>query len=111
MPEAVDVDARTKTENQLAEIWGQCLHVKAESMPRETLFNDLGGNSIQAVQVIFKANRRWTGLNLGIDVMAAGQSDKPTLRSVAEYIDRALNPVALPLDVADGEKEETQTKL
>ena len=108
MPKAGDVDERTETEKSLAEIWAQHLPTSADSLPRDTSFYDMGGNSIMAVQILPKINRKWQGANLQMSVMAAGQ---PTLKSVGRYIDRSLNPVGLRLDTAAGEEEEEQSEL
>lgn len=108
MPKATDVDARTNTEKEIAEIWCQHLTMTADSVPRETSFYDLGGNSIMSVQIISKINRKWQDTNLPMRVMASGQ---PTLKSVGSYIDRSLDPVGLRLDVAAGEEEEQQAEL
>ncbi|KAI7050859.1 hypothetical protein KC352_g45727, partial [Hortaea werneckii] len=89
MPKAGDVDSRTDTEKDLAEIWSQHLPATADSLPRESSFYDLGGNSIMSVQIVPKINRKWQGVNVPMSVMAAGQ---PTLKSVGRYIDRSLNP-------------------
>ncbi|TKA82073.1 hypothetical protein B0A55_01519 [Friedmanniomyces simplex] len=104
MSVAADVDSRTETEQQLAEVWAQHLLATAESIPRETSFYDLGGNSIMAVQIVPKVNKRWQGVNLRMDVMAGGQ---PTLKSVARSIDRSLKPV----DAVAGEEDEPQAEL
>ncbi|RMY65009.1 hypothetical protein D0864_12208 [Hortaea werneckii] len=108
MPKAGDVDSRTDTEKELAEIWSQHLPATADSLPRESSFYDLGGNSIMSVQIVPKINRKWQGVNVPMSVMAAGQ---PTLKSVGRYIDRSLNPVGLRLDAAAGEEEEQQAEL
>ncbi|KAK5125737.1 hypothetical protein LTR85_012011 [Meristemomyces frigidus] len=108
MPKASDVDARTETEKELADIWSQHLPTTSDSVPRETSFYDLGGNSIMSVQIIPKINRRWQGANIPMSVMAAGN---PTLKSVGRYIDRSLDPVALRMDTAAGEEEEQQLEL
>ncbi|KAK5132690.1 hypothetical protein LTR08_008734 [Meristemomyces frigidus] len=108
MPKAEDVDARTDTEKELADIWSQHLPTTSESVPRETSFYDLGGNSIMSVQIIPKINRRWEGANIPMSVMAAGT---PTLRSVGRYIDRSMNPMGLRLDAVPGEEEEQQAEL
>ncbi|TKA28352.1 hypothetical protein B0A50_03819 [Salinomyces thailandicus] len=108
MPKAEDVDSRTDTEKNLAQIWSQHLPATADSLPRETSFYDLGGNSIMSVQIVPKINRKWQGVNVPMSVMAAGQ---PTLKSVGRYIDRSLDPVGLRLDAAAGEEEEQQVEL
>merc|ERR1712070_484228 len=108
MPKAGDVDSRTDTEKDLAEIWSQHLPATADSLPRESSFYDLGGNSIMSVQIVPKINRKWQGVNVPMSVMAAGQ---PTLKSVGRYIDRSLNPVGLRLDAAAGDEEEQQVEL
>ena len=108
MPKAHDVESRTETERELADIWCQYLLATPNSLPRETSFYDLGGNSIMSVQIIPKINRRWEGVNVPMSLMAAGQ---PTLKSVGRYIDRSLDPVGLRLDAATGEEEEQQAEL
>ncbi|KAK4619418.1 L-2-aminoadipate reductase large subunit [Fulvia fulva] len=106
VPTAGDISSRTETEKSLAEIWAS--HLKArnhtsETLPRETSFYDLGGDSIMTVQIVPKINRKWQGANVPMSVMAGGQ---PTLKSVARYIDRSLNPVGLRLDVAEEQDEQ-----
>ncbi|EME41301.1 hypothetical protein DOTSEDRAFT_81657 [Dothistroma septosporum NZE10] len=107
VPTAGDIGSRTETEKSLAEIWAY--HLKArnhtsETLPRDTSFYDLGGDSIMTVQIVPKINRKWQGVNVPMSVMAGGQ---PTLKNVARYIDRSLNPVGLRLDVGE-EKDEQQ---
>ncbi|KAK4542185.1 hypothetical protein LTR36_007032 [Oleoguttula mirabilis] len=108
MPKASDVDARTETEKELANIWSQYLPTTSDSVPRETSFYDLGGNSIMSVQIIPRINARWQDANIPMSVMASGQ---PTLKSVGRYIDRSLDPVGLRLDAVAGEEEEQQLEL
>jgi len=108
MPKAEDMDSRTETEKELAAIWSQHLPTTADSLPRETSFYDLGGNSIMSVQIVPKINRHWEGVNVPMSVMAAGQ---PTLKSVGRYIDRSLDPVGLRLDALAGDEEEQQAEL
>ena len=103
LSKASDLDHRTKTEIQLAQIWAHHLHVDAESLARHADFNDLGGHSLISVQVVTKINRHWEGANVPISLFTTG---KPTLRSVARFIDRSLDPVGLRLDAAEGEEEE-----
>ena len=103
---ATDLDSRTATENALAEIWAR--HIPrhtAETLPRDVKFEDLGGNSIMAVQIIPKINRRWTDANVPMSAMTSKQ---PTLRKLARYIDRSLDPVGLRMDAADGDEDEDQ---
>lgn len=108
MPKASDVESRTDTEKDLADIWSQHLPTTSDSVPRDTSFYDLGGNSIMSVQIIPKINRRWQGANIPMSVMAAGQ---PTLKSVGRYIDRSLDPLGLRMDTTAGEEEEQQFEL
>lgn len=107
MPKAADVDARTETEKSLAELWSKHLGTTPESLARDTSFYDLGGNSLMTVQILPKINRHWQGANIPMSVMV----DNPTLKSVAGYIDRSLDPVALRLDATAGEDEERQAEL
>lgn len=109
MPKAVDIDSRTETESALADIWASHLKTRnhtSETLPRETSFYDLGGDSIMTVQIVPKINRRWQGANVPMSVMAGGQ---PTLKSVARFIDRTLDPVGLRLDATE-ETDEQQTE-
>nr|POE89759.1 l-2-aminoadipate reductase large subunit [Quercus suber] len=110
MPRATDIDSRTETETALAEIWASYLKKRnhsAETLPRDTSFYDLGGDSIMTVQIVPKINRRWEGVNVPMSVMTI----QPTLKSVARFIDRSLDPVGLRLDVNAREEEETQAVL
>ncbi|KAF2765348.1 large subunit of alpha-aminoadipate reductase [Teratosphaeria nubilosa] len=108
MPKAEDVESRTETEKELANIWAQHLPTTADAVSRDTSFYDMGGNSIMSVQIVPKINKRWQGVNVPMSIMAAGQ---PTLKSVGRYIDRSLDPVGLRLDVQAGEDEEQQAEL
>lgn len=104
IPKATDLASRTPTEATLAEIWAT--HLKArnhtsETLPRDTSFYDLGGDSIMSVQIVPKINRQWQGANVPMSVMAGRN---PTLKSVARYIDNTLNPSSG--GQADAEPEE-----
>ncbi|CAK4031889.1 L-aminoadipate-semialdehyde dehydrogenase large subunit [Lecanosticta acicola] len=106
MPKAVDIESRTETESALAEIWA--FHLKSrnhtsDTLPRDTSFYDLGGDSIMSVQIVPKINKKWQGANVPMSVMAGGQ---PTLKSVARYIDRTLDPVGLRLDTTEENDEQ-----
>ncbi|KAK0846243.1 large subunit of alpha-aminoadipate reductase [Friedmanniomyces endolithicus] len=104
MSVADDIDERTNTEQEVAEVWAQLLPATSESIPRETPFYDLGGNSIMAVQIVPKINKRWQGVNLPIGVMAGGQ---PTLKSVARSIDKSLGS---HVDAETGEEDGSHTE-
>ncbi|KAI5356962.1 Putative AMP-dependent synthetase/ligase, phosphopantetheine binding ACP domain, AMP-binding protein [Septoria linicola] len=109
LPDATDLDKRTNTETELAKIWAEHLKTRnhtSETLPRDTSFYDLGGDSIMTVQIVPKINRKWQGINVPMSVMAAGQ---PTLEKVAKYIDRSLDPVGLRLDAADDDEDVEQT--
>jgi len=100
MPKAADIDSRTETESALADIWASQLRSRnhtAETLPRETSFYDLGGDSIMTVQIVSKINRRWHGLTLPMSVMVVN----PTLKTVAAAIDRSVNPEQLRLDTTE----------
>ncbi|KAK5169408.1 large subunit of alpha-aminoadipate reductase [Saxophila tyrrhenica] len=103
---ASDLDARTETEQALADIWAFHLpRHTTDTLPRDAKFEDLGGNSIMAVQILPKINKRWHGANVPMSAMTSKQ---PTLRKLARYIDRSLDPVGLRMDVAEAEDEEDQ---
>ncbi len=105
---ATDLDVRTDTENGLADIWAFHLprHTNA-TLPRDAKFEDLGGNSIMAVQILPKINKRWQGANIPMSAMTSKQL---TLRKLARYIDRSLDPVGLRMDTAENEDEEDQAE-
>lgn len=103
---ATDLDARTDTESALADIWAMHLpRHSADTLPRDAKFEDMGGNSIMAVQILPKINKRWQGANVPMSEMTAKQ---PTLRKLARYIDRSLDPVGLRMDAAEGDEDEEQ---
>lgn len=103
---ASDLDSRTETEHALAEIWAHHLpRLTPDAVPRDTKFEDLGGNSIMAVQILPKINKHWNGANVPMSEMASKQ---PTLRKLARYIDRSLDPVTLRMDAAAGDEDEDQ---
>ena len=103
---ASDLDSRTETEHALAEIWAYHLpRQTAETLPRDAKFEDLGGNSIIAVQILPKINKRWSDANVPMSEMTSKQ---PTLRKLAKYIDRSLDPVGLRMDAADSDDDEEQ---
>lgn len=108
MSRATDLEDRTETEKALADIWAYHLpRHTAETLPRDAKFDDLGGHSIAAVQILSKINRHWNGANVPMGEMTSKQ---PTLRKLARYIDRSLNPVDLRMDVekAAGEEDEEE---
>ena len=108
MSKAPDIDSRTETENALAEIWAFHLpRQTAETLPREAKFEDLGGNSIMAVQILPKINKRWNGANVPMSEMTAKQ---PTLKKLARYIDRSLDPVGLRMDAVESDEDEEQAE-
>jgi L-aminoadipate-semialdehyde dehydrogenase len=109
LPQATDLDKRTNTEAELAKIWAEHLKTRnhtADTLPRETSFYDLGGDSIMTVQIVPKINRKWAGINVPMSIMASGQ---PTLEKVARYIDRSLDPIGLRMDTAEEEDIEQTT--
>lgn len=104
-PKAEDLHTRTETESKLADLWAEQLKQNADTLSRDVDFNALGGNSIMSIQIISKINKKWEGVNVPISIMSARQ---PTLKSVARYIDRSLDPVGLRLDAEVGQDEEEQ---
>ncbi|GAB7363015.1 hypothetical protein MBLNU230_g3309t1 [Neophaeotheca triangularis] len=103
-PKATDLESRTKTEQELAEIWSQYLPNKdPDSLSRDTSFFDLGGDSIMTVQILPKIKRKWD-VQLATSVM----SRQPTLKKVAREIDRSINPVDMRLDTVTQDAEEPE---
>ena len=101
---ASDLDSRTETENALAELWAFYLpRQTAETLPREMKFEDLGGNSIMAVQILPKINKRWQGINVPIAGMTS-----TTLKKQARFIDRSLDPRGQRMDAVQGDEDEEQ---
>lgn len=97
---------RTETEKVLAEIWA--LHLRsyaADSIPSNTPFFDLGGNSIAAVQIPSQIRKKWPDVSVPVSAI----SKNPTLQQLAADIDRSLDPVGMRLDaqgLASADQEE-----
>ena len=103
---ATDLDSRTQTESALAGIWAFHLPLhSAETLPRDTKFEDLGGNSMMVVQILPKINKRWNTINVPMSEMTSKQ---PTLRKLARFIDKSLNPVGMRMDAEDADDDEEQ---
>ncbi|KAK6439710.1 large subunit of alpha-aminoadipate reductase [Oleoguttula sp. CCFEE 5521] len=101
---ASDLAARTDTESKLAAIWARYLGQPAESLQRDASFFDIGGNSIMTVQIVPKINKAFAGVNIPMHLMTR----EPTLKKVAQFIDRSLNPVDLRLDAVAGDEEQPE---
>jgi len=93
--QAQDVSDRTETEKTLAAIWASHLGSYApESIPVDTPFFDLGGNSIATVQIPSQIRKIWPDINIPISAITRN----PTLAQLAADIDRSLDPVGLRFD-------------
>ena len=75
----------TETEKEVASIWGSLIPTIDERTisPDDSFFN-IGGHSILAQQMLFKVNRKWTGLNINMSVIF----QNPTLKAFAAQIQR-----------------------
>jgi len=77
------VAAATPTEESLVEIWQQLL--RRERIGVTTSFFDLGGHSLLATRAVNAMRQRFE-----IDIPLRVLFERPTVRSLAEYIDMAL---------------------
>lgn len=75
----------SETEKEVASIWGSLIPTIDERTisPADSFFN-IGGHSILAQQMLFKVNRKWTGLNINMSVIF----QNPTLKAFAAQIQR-----------------------
>ncbi len=87
MPVAV---TRAEAERALAEIWREA--VGAEPATWEQNFFEAGGDSLAAVQVVARINRRF-----GTELTVAAFLDQPTVAAVAARVARAETPVEAPV--------------
>lgn len=73
------------TEKEVASIWGSLIAtVDERTISPDDSFFDIGGHSILAQQMLFKVNRKWTGLNINMSLIF----QNPTLKAFAAQIDR-----------------------
>ena len=75
---------RTQIEESLSEIWSQVLSIKPIGVYDN--FFDLGGNSLLAIQVIFKAREFFQ-----IEIPIVALFDTQTIASLAEFINAAIS--------------------
>lgn len=74
-----------ETEKEVASIWGSLIAtVDERTISPDDSFFDIGGHSILAQQLLFKVNRKWTGLNINMSVIF----QNPTLKAFSAQIDR-----------------------
>jgi L-aminoadipate-semialdehyde dehydrogenase len=76
------------TEKEVASIWGSLIPtIDERTISPDDSFFDIGGHSILAQQMLFKVNRKWTGLNINMSVVFQNSS----LKAFAAQIDRRLS--------------------
>lgn len=101
-----DTTKHTETEKALAEIWASFIRgQKADTLPANVGFYDIGGNSIIGVQMPNMIRKKWPDVSIPISSI----SRSPTLRQLAAEIDQSLDPVGLRLDAGSqltGNQEE-----
>jgi amino acid adenylation domain-containing protein/thioester reductase-like protein len=92
------VSPRTPIETQLAEIWAQILGISQIGI--EDNFFEMGGDSLRAVQLIFKVREAFQ-----IDLPMVTLFDSPTISQFAEAVNSALgsHPVATSDDTTVAE--------
>jgi len=75
-------------EKQVASIWGSLIPtIDERTISPDDSFFDIGGHSILAQQMLFKVNRKWTGLSINMSVIF----QNPTLKAFASQIERRLS--------------------
>ncbi|RDW75635.1 L-aminoadipate-semialdehyde dehydrogenase [Coleophoma crateriformis] len=80
----------TKTERDVAGIWGSLIaNIDERTISPNDSFFDIGGHSILAQQMLFKANRQWEGANINMSVIFRN----PTLKAFSAEIDRRTSAV------------------
>lgn len=73
------------TEKEVASIWESLIATVDERTIRpDDSFFDIGGHSILAQMMLFKVNRKWTGLNISMSVIFQNH----TLKALSAQIDR-----------------------
>jgi L-aminoadipate-semialdehyde dehydrogenase len=78
----------SETEKAVASIWGSLIAtVDERTLSPDDSFFDIGGHSILAQQMLFKVNRKWTGLSINMSVIF----QNPTLKGFAAHIDARLS--------------------
>jgi acyl carrier protein len=77
------VAARSQTEQELAEVWGQLLQL--ESIGVHDNFFDLGGHSLMATQLVSRILNRFA-----VDLKLQDVFNAPTIEGLASRIDAAL---------------------
>jgi L-aminoadipate-semialdehyde dehydrogenase len=77
------------TEKEVAGIWGSLIStIDERNLSPDDSFFDIGGHSILAQQMLFRINKKWTGLNINMSVIF----QNPTLKAFAGQIDARLSP-------------------
>lgn len=75
----------SETEKEVGSIWASLIPtIDERTISPDDSFFDVGGHSILAQQMLFKVNRKWTGLNISMSVIF----QNPTLKGFAGQIER-----------------------
>jgi acyl carrier protein len=75
--------SRTPLETEIAAIWGDVL--AREIVPGDVAFLEMGGNSLQAMQIVLHVRDR-----LGVDMSTADFFALPTVASQARFVETVL---------------------
>ncbi|RDL40272.1 L-aminoadipate-semialdehyde dehydrogenase [Venustampulla echinocandica] len=82
---ASDFSELSATEKEVASIWGSLIStIDERAIGPDDSFFDIGGHSILAQQMLFKANRKWPKIHINMSVIF----QNPTLKSFAAQVDR-----------------------
>lgn len=99
--------AMTETENKLASIWANMLHINVETLTIDGSFFDLGGDSIKGNRMVFEVRKTWR-----LDISMNAIFRNPTLKAFALCIDKLLNPdTFVSMDSQSFSKEGKQTSI
>lgn len=97
----------TETENKLASIWANMLHINVETISIDGSFLDLGGDSIKGNRMVFEVRKTWR-----VEVSMNAIFRSPTLKAFALCIDKLRNPDNfVSMDNQSFSKEEQQTSI
>lgn len=77
----------SETEKEVVSIWGALIPtIDERTISLDDSFFDIGGHSILAQQMLFKVNRKWTGLNISMSVIF----QNPSLKAFSAQIKRRV---------------------
>lgn len=91
----IEIEApETDKEIQLSQIWAKLLNVDIGKIGKQTTFFELGGDSINTIQLIANAS------SIGIQLDTSTVFKRPTLSQMATCVQSRRAFVVRPLDVS-----------